>query len=275
MNVRKGFARLAHVTALAYWAVAIIALGVMAFFAFQHEGAGRRVFRVDFSAAGDTMRACRPRFDANGTSFPCDRTVERAGQTFTFPFDATDEEVDRALRNYAAEEQAERERMQQLRIVDPRLRALARARAAREAAAARQRLFVARRWSERGDRIEFDPMPTDGATWQRYSNLAAARDVPHIHVWGKDGRAALDTARAFCGRPVACGEFRGGQVPLSIAERLRYTLNQIWQPALIWLAVYLALWAIFRAIRYVARGFMEKSATMATPNDAGPTAPTA
>jgi hypothetical protein len=30
---------------------------------------------------------------------------------------------------------------------------------------------------------------------------------------------------------------------------------------LIWLAVYLALWAIFRAIRYVALGFMEKSVT--------------
>jgi hypothetical protein len=273
MNVRKGFARLARVTALAYWAVAIIILSVMAFDAFQDEGAGRRVFRVDFSAAGETLRACGRRFEADGAPIPCDRSVQRAGLTFTFPFDATDSEIDRALRFAVALERERRETLFQPQTTD-NLRALvlararARLEAAREAAAAGQRLFLAG-FDAGGDWTEFNVTSIDPQ--QRHSNPEVARQVPHIYVWAEDGRRALNAARTFCSGPnVSCGDLRGGQVAVGVAERGVYALNQIGLPALIWLAVYLALWAIFRATRYVALGFMEKNATVPTPNNGGP-----
>jgi hypothetical protein len=117
MNLKKGFARLARVTASAYAVVAVFAMGITAVVAWQVEGAGMRQFRVDVSASGEALGACRIRYDVDGFQIPCGRRVERFGTPFMVPVDATDAEADRAIRFGAEQEinrrQRQRERDQQ------------------------------------------------------------------------------------------------------------------------------------------------------------------
>jgi hypothetical protein len=78
-------------------------------------------------------------------------------------------------------------------------------------------------------------------------------------VWANDGRAALELARSICGRlNVRCDTFAGGaEIAVPLSERASYVWHRIWQPFAGWLIAYFVLWALFRAVRYVATRFME------------------
>jgi hypothetical protein len=268
MNVRKGFARLARVTAITYGVIALLMLGSTLVGALQDEGAGKNQFRVVLGERGEVLRACGPLRFGDDEAL-CDRRARLEGdsRTFIFPYTATDEEISIAFRYWVLDEDRPAVMREAAEVGERLLVPVERGgNEFRSIAVADIRQELPGAYDDLSDteltqrlRLQYSEMPAPDFAFAVRGNESELRLQRHLFVWADDGRSAIEVARTYCSRATAsCEQAQGELTPVTTRERLMHVWNQLWQPALWWLGIYLALWAIFRAVRYVALGFMDK-----------------